>query len=212
MMKEKQYYRLILDDYSAASFTSFNKHYFGTWEEIEALLNELEENKHSEDSHKSLLTAFLAYEAGQADVTHNVAFQEVPFLVPVQLLHSEKVELENHAWEHLNTWHCPYNMRCDKVVSEHLWFECEGEWIRAVKAEFTFLRYQGPIGQWKLVGDMLWGFPGMLTGNPAKFYNVLAEPEKYFKTKSDLEADWQAFRGMPDPDYAEFCNDIFGDG
>lgn len=211
-MKEKQYYRLILDDYSAASFTSFNKHYFGTWEEIEALLNELDENNHSEDSHKSLLTAFRAYEAGQTDVTHNVAFQEVPFLVPAQLLRSEKVELENHAWEHLNTWHCPYNMRCDKVVSEHLWFECEGEWIRAVKAEFMFLRYQGPIGQWKLVGDMLWGFPGMLTGNPAKFYNVLAEPEKYFKTKSDLEADWQAFRGMPDPDYAEFCNDIFGDG
>lgn len=211
-MKEKQYYRLILDDYSAASFTSFNKHYFGTWEEIEALLNELDENNHSEDSHKSLLTAFRAYEAGQTDVTHNVAFQEVPFLVPAQLLRSEKVELENHAWEHLNTWHCPYNMRCDKVVSEHLWFECEGEWIRAVKAEFMFLRYQGPIGQWKLVGDMLWGFPGMLTGNPAKFYNVLAEPEKYFKTKSDLEADWQAFRGMPDPDYTEFCNDIFGDG
>lgn len=211
-MKEKQYYRLILDDYSAASFTSFNKHYFGTWEEIEALLNELDENNHSEDSHKSLLTAFRAYEAGQTDVTHNVAFQEVPFLVPAKLLRSEKVELENHAWEHLNTWHCPYNMRCDKVVSEHLWFECEGEWIRAVKAEFMFLRYQGPIGQWKLVGDMLWGFPGMLTGDPAKFYNVLAEPEKYFKTKSDLEADWQAFRGMPDPDYEEFCNDIFGDG
>lgn len=211
-MNEKQFYRLILDDYSAASFTSFNKPYFGTWEEIQLLLNELDKNKHSEDSHKSLLTAFHAYEAGQTDVTHNAAYQEVPFLVPARLLHSEKVELKNHAWEHLNTWQCPYNMRCDKVISEHLWFECEGEWVRAVKAEFMFLRYQGAIGQWKLVGDMLWGFPGMLAGDPAKFFNVFAEPEKYFKTKRDLETDWQAFKGTPDPDFTEFCNDIFGDG
>ena len=107
MMNEKKYFRLILDDYSAASFTSFNKPYFGTWEEIQILLNELDKNKHSEDSHSSLLTAFRAYEAGRIDVTHNAAFQEVPFLVPAQLLHSEKVQLENHAWEHLNTWLCP---------------------------------------------------------------------------------------------------------
>ena len=85
-MNEKKYFRLILDDYSAASFTSFNKPYFGTWEEIQLLLNELDKNKHSEDSHSSLLTAFHAYEAGRIDVTHNAAFQEVPFLVPAQLL------------------------------------------------------------------------------------------------------------------------------
>ena len=211
-MEEKQYYRLVLDDYSAASFTSFNKPYFGTWEEIQHLLNKLDENKHSEDSHKSLLTAFRAYEAGHADVTHNAAYQEVPFLVPAQLLHSAKVELENHAWEHLNTWCWPYNMRCDKVVSEHLWFKCDGEWCRALKAEFTLLRYEGASGEWDMVGNMLWGFPGMLAGNPARFYNVLAEPEKFFKTKKDLEADWRAFKETPDPDYTEFCNDIFGDG
>lgn len=211
-MKEKKYFRLILDDYAAASFTSFNKHYFGTWEDVQQLLNELGEDRHSADSHKSLLAAFRAYEAGQADATHNVAYQEVPFLVPARLLHAEKVVLENHTWEHLNTWHFPYSMRCDKVVSEHLWFACEGEWIRTVKAEFKCLSYQDPIGQWKLVGNMLWGFPGMLTGNPAKFYNVLAEPEKIFQTRNDLEADWQAFKGTPDPDYTEFCNDIFGDG
>ena len=212
MMNEKKYFRLILDDYSAASFTSFNKPYFGTWEEVQILLNELDKNKHSEDSHSSLLTAFRAYEAGRIDVTHNAAFQEVPFLVPAQLLHSEKVQLENHAWEHLNTWLCPYNMRCDKVVSEHLWFKCDGELVRAFKAEFSFLRYQGAIGQWKLVGDMLWGFPGMLTGDPAKFFNVMAEPEKFFKTKVELEKDWSSFKESPDPDYTQFCNDIFGDG
>ena len=211
-MNEKQYLRLILDDYSAASFTSFNKPYFGTWEEVRNLLNELDKNKRSEDSHKYLLDAFRAYEAGQTAVTYNCAYQEVPFLMPTQLLHSETVEMVNYEWEHLNTWHCPYNMRCDKVTSEHLWFECDGKWIRAFKSEFSFLRYQGPIGQWKLVGSMLWGFPGMLTGDPAKFYNVLAEPEKLFESREELEKDWREFKASPDPDYSEFCNDIFGDG
>ena len=211
-MNEKQYLRLIMDDFSAASFTSFNKPYFGTWEGVQGLLNELDKNRHSEDSHKYLLEAFRAYEAGQTDVTYNCAYQIVPFLEPAQLLHSETVEMVNHEWEHLNTWHCPYYMRCDKVTSEHLWFECDGKWIRAFKAEFSFLRYQGPIGQWKLVGSMLWGFPGMLTGDPAKFYNVLAEPEKFFESREELEKDWREFKASPEPDYTEFCNDIFGDG
>ena len=211
-MNKKQYFRLILDDYSAASFTSFTKHYFGTWEEIKALLEDLEKNKRSEDSHKSLLDAFHAYEAGQTDVTHNAAYQIVPFLLPAQLLHSEKVEMNNYEWEHLNTWRWPYNMRCDKVTSEHLWFKCDGEWIRAFKAEFSLLRYEKLDDSWSVVGDMLWGFPGMLTGNPSRFYNVLAEPEKFFKTKKELEEDWKKFKATPDPDYTEFCNDIFGDG
>ena len=30
-----RYYRLLLDDYSAASFTSFDKDYFGTLEQID---------------------------------------------------------------------------------------------------------------------------------------------------------------------------------
>ena len=211
-MNEKKYFQLVLDDYSAASFTSFNKLYFGTWEEIRYLLNELDKNKHAEDSYKYLLDAFRAYEAGQTDVTYNCAYQEVPFLVPANLLHSETVEIENYEWEHQNTWHCIYNMRCDKVRSEHLWFECDGKWIRAFKAEFSFLRYQGTIGQWTLVGNMLWGFPGMLTGEPAKFYNVLAEPEAFFASREELEKDWIEFKASPGPDYTEFCNDIFGDG
>lgn len=212
LMNEKKYLRLILDDYSAASFTSFNKPYFGTWKEIHHLLNELDKNKRSENSHKYLLEAFRAYEAGQTDVTYNCAYQVVPFLVPAELLHSETIEIENHEWEHLNTWRWPYNMRCDKVTSEHLWFKCETKWIRAFKAEFSLLRYENLDNTWSVVGNMLWGFPGMLSGDPAKFYNVLAEPEKFFASREELEKDWREFTALPDPDYTEFCNDIFGDG
>ena len=50
------------------------------------------------------------------------------------------------------------------------------------------------------------------TGNPFSFWNRLDEPEKQFKTKEDAKRDWELFPENPDPDYSEFCNDIFGDG
>ena len=103
-------------------------------------------------------------------------------------------------------------MRCDEVKSEHLWLACDGEYCRATKAMFSRLQYTGTIGKWNHVGTMLWGFPCILTGNPFSFWNRLAEPEKQFKTKEDAKRDWELFPENPDPDYSEFCNDIFGDG
>ena len=32
------------------------------------------------------------------------------------------------------------------------------------------------------------------------------------ETKEDAKRDWELLPENPDPDYSEFCNDIFGDG
>ena len=141
------YYRLELDDYSAAAFTSFGKYYYGTLDEIRDFIDELCSNEDFGDRFVELILAFYAFEAGQHDVKHNVAYRDVPLLVPVRLLYKEKITLDNHAWEHLNTWRWPYNMRCEKVESEHLWFACGREYCRAAKAVFTNLQYAGTIGQ-----------------------------------------------------------------
>lgn len=62
-------------------------------------------------------------------------------------------------------------------------------------------------------GGMLWGFPEMLEVDDLPLMrNRLAEPEKNFKTLAEAQADWEAFRAAPNPDFSEFCNDIFGDG
>ncbi len=62
-------------------------------------------------------------------------------------------------------------------------------------------------------GGMLWGFPEMLEVDDLPLmWNRLAEPEKNFKTLAEAQADWEAFRAAPNPDFSEFCNDIFGDG
>ena len=203
------YFRLELDDYSGPSFVSWNKEYFATMADIRDFIEALSKAK----KNQHLIDAFRAYESGQTDATHIVAYQEVRLLAPVRVLHRETVEIENLAWEHTNTWGCGYDMRCDKVCSEHLWIECEGKFYRALKATFTNLCYEGFSRQWIPLGDMLWGYPCVLAGTPGgDLWNRLAEPEKSFKTEDELQQDWQAFKTSATPDYTHFCNDIFGNG
>ena len=206
------YYRLELDDYSAAAFTSFGKYYYGTMEDLRCFFGELTIDEELNKRFKDLISTFQAFDEGQQGLTHYIAYRKVPLLVPAHLLHKETVTLESYKWEHTNTWGWPYYMRCDKVESEHLWFACGGEYFRAVKAVFLKLQYAGTADQWNHIGTMLWGFPCILTGNPFSFWNRLAEPEKHFKTMEEVQQDWKAFLKAPDPDYSEFCNDIFGDG
>ena len=206
------YYRLELDDYSAASFTSFGKYYYGTMDEFRRFFDELAKSEDFKARFKTLISTFQAFEKGEKDLKHTVAYRSVPFLVPVRLLYREKITLDNYTWEHLNRWGWPYYMRCDNVESEHLWFACGKEYCRATRAVFTKLQYTGTIGSWDDVGSMLWGFPCILSGNSSGFWNQLAEPEKHFKTRAEVQQDWSAFQSHPDPNYAEFCNDIFGDG
>ena len=211
--KEKPtYYRLELDDYSAAAFNSFGKYYYGTMEDLCGFFGELENHKDFKEQFKDLISTFKAFEEGQQHLNHCVAYRDVPFLVPVRLLHKTKISLENHKWVHTNTWRRPYDMRCAKVESEHLWLACGREYCRVTKAVFTKLQYAGAIGQWKDVGTMLWGFPCILTGDSSGFRSWLAEPERHFKTMAEARRDQEAFSHDPDPDFSEFCNDIFGDG
>ena len=138
---EPTYYRLELDDYSAAAFTSFGKYYYGTLEDLRCFFGELAHDEKLKKQFKELLSTFQAFEEGQQDLSHSIAYRKVPFLVPVQLLHREPVTLENYKWTHINTWDRPYYMRCDEVKSEHLWLACDGEYCRATKAMFSRLQY-----------------------------------------------------------------------
>lgn len=210
-MSHEQYYCLELNDCSAPSFCSFGKDYFGTMEEIRLFINALD--KRSRDSHRELVAAFRAYEAGQKNVTHHAAFQEVPLLTPARLVHSEKLTLESYRWEHLNVWECVYEMRCERADTEHLWLDCGGSYIRAIKANFTNPQYAGDFEDWLPFNEeMFWGFPCILKVDSGHLWNVLAEPERSFRTLEELEQDWEAFKKDPDPQFQGICDDIYGDG
>lgn len=108
------YYRLELDDYSAAAFTSFGKYYYGTLEDLRCFFGELAHDEKVKKQFKELLSTFQVFEEGHQDLSHSIAYRKVPFLVPAQLLHREPVTLENYKWTHTNTWDKPYYIAVTK--------------------------------------------------------------------------------------------------
>ena len=136
-----RFYRLPLDDYSAASFTSFDKDYFGTLEDIDGLFKAIREDEDTAERFQDILSVYDQYLSGNTKVTHNVAYRDVPFLVPAKVLAVETSVLTDHSWEHVNTWGCIYKMKCDKAESRHIWFSCHGSYTRCIQTRFTNLLY-----------------------------------------------------------------------
>lgn len=209
---DEQFYCLHLDDYSADAFTSFGKAYYGTMADIKAFIGTLGDDPGRSENYAKLIGAFREYEAGNTEVKHNAAYQEIPLLEPVKLLGKAMLRLDNYRWEHLNTWRWPYNMKCDVVDTTHYWFSLDGIYCRAVKARFENLRHEDIGGGWIAIEDRFWGFPTMIVPEGCYLYNQLAVEEKRFKRKKDAEKDMTAFPLVRDVDFTEFCNDIFGDG
>lgn len=59
------YYRLELDDCSAAAFTSFGKHYYGTMEDLRCFFRELTIDVNLKKQFRDLISAFQSFEEGR---------------------------------------------------------------------------------------------------------------------------------------------------
>ena len=206
------FYRLLLDDYSAASFTSFDKNYFGTLEQINEFFESMKADEKLAERQKYILSIYDQYLAGNKKITHNVAYREVPFLVPAKVIGTQKSELTDYSWDHLNTWHWTYKMKCGIVVCDHIWFSCQGRYSRCIQATFTDLQYDGLLGKYEPLGDVFWGYPGQIVASNGNIRNRLYVEEKVFKNKAEALNDRINFIHSPDPDFSRVLEDIFGDG
>ena len=207
----EQYFCLTLDDYSAPSFTSFGKAYYGTLPQIRSFISSLEKDPKLCKSKAALIKAFHEYEEGKLDATHPVAYQNVPLLEPVRLMGTATLRFDRYKWDHMNTWNWPYKMKCDMVETQHYWIAANGYYTRCVAALFENLSYQG-MDEWSSVGDMIWGYPHIIEASGNLVSNTLLVEEKRFSKRKELIADRDSFQENRDVDFMQFCNDIFGDG
>lgn len=207
-----RYYRLLLDDYSAASFTSFSKEYFGRLEDLDGLFRAIREDKDRAEQFKNLLSVYDQYLAGDKKITHNVAYQEVPFLVPAKILGSDTSVLTDYSWDHTNTWDCIYEMRCEKAESSHIWVSCYGQYLRCIRTKFTNLEYKNTLNEYTSHDGWTWGFPHQLKYEPPITENRLFVVEKFFKNKAEAMNDRINFIHEPDPMFGSVLDDLFGDG
>ena len=210
IVKDQQYYRFTLDDYAAPAFVSADKDYFGTLSDIENFIGALKDDNHSQ-IYKQLSSALETYKNGEHNAAHTVAYNEVPFLVPVNLLEAVSYTMPTAEWEHLNVWKCPYKMRFQLAEIQQFWFESDDKYIRAMKAKITDLKCEEYNDSWIDIKTP-WGFPHIIEKEAACTYNRLAITDKRFDSKTEAEIDYEHFLSAPDTDFTEFCNDIFGDG
>lgn len=209
----KRIYRLQLDDYSAASFTSFGKDYFGTLDQMRELFDDIRSDEDLAERFGDILTTFDRYLAGEKKITHYVAYQEVPFLVQAKVLDSAASALTNHCWTHMNTWDWPYYMKCDKAESIHIWVSRHGQYCRCIQTAFSNLQYSTDRQGYESLGGMTWGYPGQIDGMPGEIIrNRLFVMEKTFPSRTEAIADMDSFQSSPDPDFSGILEDIFGDG
>lgn len=196
----KRIYRLQLDDYSAASFTSFGKDYFGSLDQMWTLFDDIRSDEDLAGRFGDILTTFDRYLAGEKKITHYVAYQEVPFLVQTKVLGSAVSTLTNYCWTHMNTWDWPYYMKCDKAESVHIWVSCHGQYCRCIQTAFSNFQYGTDQQGYELLGGMTWGHPGQIDSMPGEIIrNRLFVVEKTFPSKPETMADMDRFQSNPDP-------------
>ena len=206
-----RYYRLLLDDYSSAPFTSFSKEYFGTLDQLKGLFDDMRSDEDIAKRYPNILSTFDKFLAGEKNLTHNVAYQEIPFLVYAKVLGMETSVLTDYKWKHLNTWQWPYFMKCDTAESTHLWISCQRKYCRCILTKFTNLQYGTDEENYEPLGAMIWGYPRQIQGTVGKLHNQLFVIEKIFKTKAEAINDLTNFKTNPDPDFSRILDDIFGD-
>ena len=207
-----RYYRLVLDDYSAASFTTFSKEYFGQMEDLDGFFNAIQEDEDTAERFHDLLSVYKQYKSGETKVIHNVAYRDVQFLVPAKILGSETSVLTNHEWEHTNTWECIYKMKCDKAESSHIWVSCHGQYFRCIRTRFTNLLYENAVHEYASHDGWMWGFPHQLEYEPPITECRLFVVEKRFRNKAETMNDRINFIHEPDPKFDSVLDDLFGDG
>ncbi len=137
----KGVYRPELDDYSCPSFVNSSKNYFGTLEQLKGFFDNIRSDMKTAERYSDILSVFDRFLAGEKNLTHGVAFREFLFLVYAKVLGTATSELNNHKWEHLNTWDCTYYIKCKKAESKHIWVSCHGKYLRCIVTEFTDIEY-----------------------------------------------------------------------
>ena len=210
-METEQFYQLQLDDHATPAYISFSKPYYGTLEEIRAFVAALEQNEKCRNCHESLITAFHAYENGDIGAKHNVAYQEIPLLIPVKVSKRRSLTLPEHKWTHMNIWECPYELRCQELQVEQVWIEAENLYVRCVRARFKNLELQSIVNDdWGALTDGFWGYPHILEYEEPYVYNRLMVIEEVFKTKKLMLKNARA--SEPGLCMDELCDEMFGDG
>lgn len=204
------HYVLKLWEPAAPAFCSFSKVYVGDKQNLLRAAEVLAE----ESSDNPTARALREYFAGNRSAKHNIAYQKIPILTPVQVLASSNIHLPEQTWEHLNIWGFPYMMRFSSAEVSQIVIRYEGSYHRCVRARISDLGYEGIRGEWNEIGNAFLGNACILEAEHhpdghTTFENILYVQEDEAADKASL------IQRLNDPQSVilnRLCDEIFADG
>ncbi len=212
-LENKQYYKLVLDDYATPSFISWYKNYYGTLKEISVLIDALRRNKLLMESHRETVEAFDSFCNGNTEAEHTVAFNRCRLLTTVEMIKSKHSVLGPTVWEHINVWNCIYRMQAREIDVRRAIFRVENGYTVGIRARFRELQCNAPEldppDRWCRLDGAFWGFPKMfyIAGDILR-YRLYTSMGEY----PDLSSAETAFADTDKSDFKPIVDDIFGDG
>lgn len=154
----KQFFAIQLEDYTLPSYLPFPKTYYGTLEQIDALIRCLDADPATAIRFASTICAFEHYKKGQLDVMHTISCQAVQLLTPVQMIHETMIVQENPQWYFSNGVYS-HQVRADYMSLHQVLLKDGDMFLRCVRPFYQGLQYDDPYEGWTTMPACHYGFP-----------------------------------------------------
>ena len=198
-IKKPSWYSFELDNYSAPSCTSSTKTYFGTIEDFKGVIS-----GRASKTDDELKNTFERFAAGERKIIYNAGFIKTRFAKPAILIEEKNIAFDSTEYRFTNVYGFYYYVRFDRAEGKvYLLKQGKSFYVVYRMSLINPIFSDKVIDIWNRLGDMLWGFPGVLKYNrkdkiltnmlgliESKFDNEQAARE-HFNSLSSFE--WSRF-------------------
>ena len=206
----KQLYRIYLEDYSYPRSISMVKPYYGTMDEIINLMAYLSESMGTSMRYQETIGAVEYYDLDN-DITHTMAGQVLPVLIPVQEVRRFETQLEDCSWNYMNSDGAIYPCWASHVDIYRVLLKTDMGYDLCIKAKLQGVQacYQS-VG-WIQLNGLTKGFPGAVSWDGSAFtLNLFVQQAHY--DFDELEIATADTVDMSRVDLSVIMEDILGEG
>ncbi len=206
-IKKPSWYSFELDNYSAPSCTSSTKTYFGTIEDFKGVIS-----GRASKTDDELKNTFERFAAGERKIIYNAGFIKTRFAKPAILIEEKNIAFDSTEYRFTNVYGFYYYVRFDRAEGKvYLLKQGKSFYVVYRMSLINLIFSDKVIDIWNRLGDMLWGFPGVLKYNRKD--KILTNMLGLIESKFDNEqAAREHFNSLSSFEWSRFFEDVFGDG
>lgn len=202
----EQFYKMQLEDYSIPEFLPCPKTYYGTLEQIEAVIKQLAANPATATKYASTIQAFDDFKNGNVEAVHTIMGQTMRLLTPVTCIHETGILEQDVQWYFSNGVYS-HRVHAD-FVDLHQVLLVDGDlFVRVVRPCYEGIRYEDPYEGWTSMPACHYGFPGIYATAPGWHYMRLYVVEQIAMS---VEPCLIRMNDAYHVSHYEACNDLFG--